>query len=44
MSNTNLVTFQPNGKQFISKLLHFGNLNVKHNGKRICILVPQADF
>ena len=31
------ITFTPNVKQFITKLLHFGNLNVKHKGKRICI-------
>jgi hypothetical protein len=37
ITNTNLVTFTPNGKQFIEKSLHFGNLNVKHKGKRIGI-------
>ena len=39
MTNTNLVTFTPNVKQLISKPLHFGNLNVKHTGKRIGIEV-----
>jgi len=29
MTNTNLVTFKLYDKQFISKPLHFGNLNIK---------------
>jgi hypothetical protein len=37
MTNTNLVIFKPIGKQFILKLLNFGNLDVQHQGKRIGI-------
>ena len=39
MTNSNLATLKPNGKQFISKLLHFGNLNIKHKGKKLAFWV-----